>query len=31
VSDEKLHTWFKAEETYARAAAASWIGHRQVR
>jgi hypothetical protein len=31
VSDEKLHTWFKAEETYARAAAASWIGHPQVR
>jgi hypothetical protein len=31
VPDEKLHTWFKAEETYARAAAASWIGDPRVR
>jgi hypothetical protein len=31
VPDEKLHAWFKAEDTYARATAASWIGHPQVR
>lgn len=31
VTDEKLHTWFKAEETYARATAASWIAHPRVR
>ncbi|WP_034261030.1 hypothetical protein [Actinospica robiniae] len=30
VSDEKLRTWFKAEATYARAAAASWIGDPRV-
>jgi hypothetical protein len=30
VPDEKLHTWIKAEETYARSAAASWIGHPHV-
>lgn len=31
VSDDKLRVWFKAEATYARAAAASWIGDPRVR